>query len=135
MTTIDDVEESCDICAEPIACECDDPEHCWTCDGAGEYVPDHCCACGGSPYCQCCPTCSADNAGACQCPMTVTLADGTTKAIPPVTPEPDQEHEAPDVHDDEPDPEPPDGYYDEAPEPTGPSEPWSTGGYSSEPPF
>ncbi|GGP55816.1 hypothetical protein [Streptomyces abikoensis] len=132
MSIIDDTEEPCDLCAEPIECECDDPEYCSTCDGFGEYVPDHCCDCGGSPYCQCCSSCSAPNAGACSCTVTVTLLDGTVKALPAPDGELEPEFER-DVHRDT-DPEPPDDYYDEAPaDASGPMS--GAVGYSTEPPF
>ncbi|WP_424891814.1 hypothetical protein [Streptomyces sp. XH2] len=120
------------LCAESEDCTaCDgsgeDPDgygKCWTCDGEGMITPEHCCACGGSPYCNCCRACGAECIGSCTCPVTVTLADGTTKTLPPAD---EEDHEEPDFRDDEPDPEPPDGYYDRAPEPVS--------GYSTEPPF
>ncbi|WP_367134478.1 MULTISPECIES: hypothetical protein [Streptomyces] len=129
MTTTDDI---CDICAVLVDCACDgDDPGCWTCGGQGEYIPDHCCACGGSPYCQCCPTCRAECIGSCTCPVTVTLADGTTKTLPPAD---EEEHEEPDFRDDEPAPEPPEDYYDDevvaAANSTVPE-----GSYSNEPPF
>ncbi|MGK5733211.1 hypothetical protein [Streptomyces sp. URMC 124] len=116
---------------------CDQIDDCETCAGNGDCVdcggngwttPDHCCACGGSPYCTCCPNCSATYIGACDCPIEVTLADGSTPSLPPARDEDDSYPACDDDHD----PQPPEGYYDDhvpaGNEPAGRQ-------WSSEPPF
>lgn len=72
----------CDICADgPEECGCDQEPDCSSCYGTGYRIPDHCCDCGGSPYCQCCKGCGNPNAGHCGCPITVQLADGSTRTL------------------------------------------------------
>ncbi|MFF7023002.1 hypothetical protein ACFY97_18615 [Streptomyces klenkii] len=130
MTVTDLRIDQSDACPSGLCDQSEDCEHCdgnqddcLNCGGNGWTTPDHCCACGGSPYCTCCPNCTATYIGACECPVEVTLADGTTKTLPPARDEDDWDPAGDAYHD----PEPPEGYYDEAPEPSG--------GYSNEPPF
>ncbi|MEU5426878.1 hypothetical protein AB0H73_14915 [Streptomyces olivoreticuli] len=101
-------------------------DDCDECGGKGEVTPGHCCACGGSPYCTCCPSCSATYIGACECPVEVTLADGTTKTLPPARDE-DGWDPAGDVG------HAPEGYYDEPAAVADPKAPEES--HSDEPPF
>jgi hypothetical protein len=56
-------------------------EGCYRCGGSGEVIPSHCCACGGSPYCNCCSKCGASCVAKCRCPITVQMADGSTRTV------------------------------------------------------
>jgi hypothetical protein len=89
-STDTDDPETCELCEQPEDCStCDGSgqdmytgtdDGCFECGGTGQVIPEHCCDCGGSPYCQCCTACG-NYAGTCGCPVTVTLADGTTKTL------------------------------------------------------
>lgn len=86
MPDLDD-EDSCPsgVChtLEPCYCDTDpeDDDHCPYCGGTGERIPDHCCDCGGGEYdCTCCGKCGG-TVEICACPITVQLADGTTKEV------------------------------------------------------
>lgn len=82
-------EEHCYICdgrgEDCMACERggnDDLDgRCYTCGGAGWFIPEHCCACGGSPYCNCCSKCGASCVSECKCPIPVQLSDGSVMTV------------------------------------------------------
>ncbi|MFE5871638.1 hypothetical protein ACFQ6V_23740 [Streptomyces roseifaciens] len=139
LTVSEDDACPCGLCDESEDCTaCDgdggDPDgygKCWTCDGEGTVTPEHCCACGGSPYCACCRTCGAECIGSCSCPVTVTLADGTVKTLPPAQDEPADEQDWEPA--DDRDSQPPEDYYD-APAVVGDSAA-AEGSHSHEPPF